>query len=122
MAALHDTVAVLICDLYVDLETGACSPDIRFLSSTKLQSWTSIALSHSDMFLTTYLSKLVLVDGRHLSTGEPTNQLFTSATGQQWEPSLPPMPTKRYGTSSVSTRSPEVLVVAGGLGSIHKKL
>ena len=112
VAALHNTVAVLTssCDFFY-------APNILFLSSTNLQSWTSIDLSYQSMSLTIYQSKLVLVGGRHPSTGEPTNQLLTSTTGQQWEPSLPPMPTKRYGTSSVSTRSPEALVVAGGQGS-----
>ena len=56
----------------------------------------------------------VAVGGCHPSTDERTNLLFTSDTGLQWQPSLPPMPTKRSHTSSVSTRSPEVLVVAGG--------
>ena len=75
------------------------------------------------MSLTVYQSKFVLVGGRHPSTGEPTNIVLTSTTGQQWEPSLPPMPTKRYATSSVSTRSsPEVLVVAGGMESRNKLL
>ena len=74
------------------------------------------------MSLTIYQSKFVLVGGRHPSTREATNQLLTSTTGQQWEPSLPPMPTKRYATSSVSTRSPEVLVVAGGQGSSQESL
>ena len=97
-------------------------PDILFLSSTDLNSWTSIALPYKDMSLTTYQSKLVLVGGRHPSTREPTNQLLTSTTGRQWEPSLPPMPTKRYATSSVSTRSPEVLVVTGGRHSIDTQL
>ena len=96
-------------------------PDIVFLS-TKFQSWTSIDLSYQGMSLTIYQSKLVLVGGRHLLTREATNQLFTSTTGQEWESLLPPMPTKRYWTSSVSTRSPEVLVVAGGWGSNDKKL
>ena len=92
-------------------------PDILFLSSTNLRLWTSIVQSHQSMSLTTYQSKLVLVGGLHLYTHGPTNQLLTSTTGRQWERSLPPMPTKRYGTSSVSTRSPEVLVVAGGRDS-----
>ena len=99
------------------------STDILFLSSTDLQSWTSIDLSHRLMSLTTYQSKFVLVGGHHHSTGGITNELLTSTTGHQWEASLPPMPTKRYGTSSVSTRSsPEVLVVAGGLGPNNKHL
>ena len=89
-------------------------PDIVFLSSTNLQSWTRIDLQYEDMSLTTYQSKFVLVGGRHPSTGKPTNRLLTSITRQDREPSLPPMPTKRYETSSVSTRSLEVLVVAGG--------
>ena len=65
----------------------------------------------------------VAVGGRHLlTTYVCTNLLFTSDTGLQWQPSLPPMPTKRYHTSSVHTRSPEVLVVAGGSGSGGKVL
>ena len=116
VAALHDTVAVLTSGIIY-----GC-PDVLFLSSTNLSSWTSIDLSYEYMSLTTYQSKLVLVGGRHPSTHEPTNQLLTSTTGQQWEPSLPPMPTTRYRTSSVSTRSPEVLVVAGGQGSNGKEL
>ena len=66
------------------------------------------------MSLTTYQSKFTLVGGRHHSTRELTNTLHTSTTGQQWEPSLPPMPTKRYRTSSVSNRSLEMLIVARG--------
>ena len=69
------------------------------------------------MSLTTYQSKFTLVGGRHRSTHELTNTLHTSTTGRQWEPSLPPMPTKRSRTSSVSTRSPEMLIVAGGQDS-----
>ena len=115
VAALHDTVAVLTNHYFT-------SADILFLSSTNFRSWTSIDLSYIDMSLTIYQSKLVLVGGRHPSTREATNQLLTSATGRQWEPSLPPMPTKRYCTSSVSTRSPEVLVVAGGQGSSQEEL
>ena len=69
------------------------------------------------MSLTTYQSKFTLVGGCHHSTGEVTNTLHTRTTGRQWEPSLPPMPTKRSFTSSVSTRSQKMLIVAGGKGS-----
>ena len=69
------------------------------------------------MSLTTYQDKLVAVGGRHPSTREATDQLLTSATGEDWQPSLPPMPTKRFYTSSVSAVSPEVIIVAGGTGS-----
>ena len=74
------------------------------------------------MSLTTYQSKFTLVGGRHHFTGEFTNTLHTSITGQQWEPSLPPMPTKRSYASSVSTRSPEMLIVVGGRSSNDKAL
>ena len=88
----------------------------ELLISSDLRKWTTIGLQYFNMSLTVYQSKFVLVGGRSSSTIEPTNIVLTSTTGEEWEPSLPPMPTKRYDTSSVSTRSPEVLVVAGGVG------
>ena len=102
--------------------TFAGGPDEVFISSTDLHSWTESELLYHRMSLAIYQSKFVAVGGWDLSTGEATNTILTSTTGQQWEPSLPPMPTKRYVTSSVSTTSPEVLVVAGGQGSDHKVL
>ena len=90
--------------------------------STDLQSWTATELPYRLMSLAIYQSKFVAVGGWDLSTGKITNTIFTSTTGRQWEPSLPPMPTKRYRTSSVSTTSPEVLVVAGGTGSDRAEL
>ena len=91
--------------------------DVLHISSTDLHSWTTTTLPYECMSLTTYQSMFVAVGGCYPSTEEPIDLLFTSDTGLQWQPSLPPMPTKRSYTSSVSTRSPEVLVVAGGLGS-----
>ena len=90
--------------------------------STDLRSWTTTTLPYKDMSLTTYQSMFVAVGGRHPSTYKPTNLLFTSDTGLKWKPSLHPMPTKRSHTSSVSTRSPEVLVVASGQSSGWTKL
>ena len=72
------------------------------------------------MSLTTYLSRFVAVGGR--VHNKPTNELLTSTSGLEWEPSLPPMPMKRYMTSSVSGRSPEALVVAGGQDSQGRKM
>ena len=91
--------------------------DTLHISSTNLHSWTTTRLPYSGMSLTTYQDKLVAVGGCHLSTLEVTDQLLTSATGEDWQPSLLPMPTKRYCTSSVSAGSPEVIIVAGGRGS-----
>ena len=87
----------------------------KLFVSSDLRKWTTIDLQYFSTSLTVYQSKFVLVGG-HYHTLEPTNIVLTSTTGLQWEPSLPPMPTKRYRTTSVSTRSPEVLVVAGGVG------
>ncbi len=89
--------------------------------STDLHSWTTTRAPYQYSSLTTYQSKFVLVGGRHPSTGT-TNSLLTSTTGLDWKPSLRAMPTPRYFTSSVSGGSPEVLVVAGGLGSPGKYL
>ena len=105
-AVLHDRVAILT--------QRDWSNDVLHISSTDLHSWTTTTLPYQGMSLTTYQSTFVAVGGRHPSTYEPTDLLFTSDTGLQLQPSLLPMPTKRSYTSSVSTRSPEVLVVAGG--------
>ena len=96
-------------------------PDFVYISSTELRSWTETELPYNDMSLTIYQSKFVAVGGYDPSTRKATNTILTSTTGRQWEPSLPPMPTKRFRTSSVSTTSPEVLVVAGGQGSDYKE-
>ena len=99
------------------LEMSLTDGDTVRISSTNLHSWTTTTLPYYHMSLTTYQDKLVAVGGRHPSTRESTDQLLTSATGEDWQPSLPPMPTKRYATSSVSAGSPELLIVAGGCGS-----
>ena len=96
--------------------------DILHISSTNLHSWTTTTLPYNYMSLTTYQDKLVAVGGRHPSTLEVTDLLLTSATGEDWQPSLPPMPTKRYYTSSVSAGSPEVIIVAGGRYSNKRDL
>ena len=97
--------------------SGVDGPDVVFISSTNLQSWTETELPYDFMSLTIYQSKFVAVGGLDPSTRNTTNIILTITTERQWEPSLPPMPTKTYDTSSVSTTSPEVLVVAGGKGS-----
>ncbi len=90
--------------------------------STDLHSWTTSDAPYERSSLTTYQSKFVLVGGVHPSTLERTNSLLTSTTGLDWKPSLRAMPTRRYWASSVSGGSPEVLVVAGGLGSHDENL
>ena len=112
-AVLHDRVAILAWrDESIDV----------LHISTDLHLWTTTTLPYQHMSLTTYQSMFVAIGGRHPSSYECTDLLFTCDTRLKWQPSLPPMPTKRSRTSSVSTRSPEVLVVAGGLGSSGREL
>ena len=92
------------------------------LISTDLHSWKVAMLPCHGMSLTTYQSKFVAVGGENLVTSDCTNELWTSDTGQDWLPSLPPMPTKRCLTSSIGTTSPECLVVAGGQSSDHRQI
>ncbi len=93
----------------------------RLHISTDLHSWTTSDAPYRYSSLTTYKSKFVLVGGCHPSTWKLTNSLLTSTTGLDWKPSLHAMPTPRYRASSVSGGSPEVLVVAGGIGISHSK-
>ncbi len=90
--------------------------------STDLHSWTTTRAPYYYSSLSTYQSKFVLVGGLNPSTGKLTNSLLTSTTGRDWKPSLRAMPTPRSYSSSVSGRSPEVLVVVGGRGSHGKWL
>ena len=89
---------------------------VLHIASVDFKSWKTCTLPYSNMSLTTYRSQFVTVGGLDVSNGSATNQLFTSDTGLEWQPSLPPMSTKRCNVSCISTRSPHVLVVAGGLG------
>ena len=99
------------------LDVAGLGGDTLHISSTNLHSWTTTDLPYYYMSLTTYQDKLVAVGGRNCTTLEATDQLLTSARGKYWQPSLPPMPTKRHSTSSVSAGSPEVLIVYGGKDS-----
>ncbi len=109
-AVLQNKVIVMDCD-YRTLHI-----------STDLHSWTTTSAPYEGSSLTTYQSKFVLVGGHHPSTYKLTNSLLTSTTGLDWKPSLRAMPTRRFDASSVSGGSPEVLVVAGGSGSLSKYL
>ncbi len=90
------------------------SCDVLHIASVDLKSWKTSTLPYSNMSLTTYRSQFVAVGGLDKSNFKVTNQLYTSDTGLEWQPSLPPMRTERYYVSCISTRSPHVLVVAGG--------
>lgn len=93
-----------------------------YCASIDLDSWTK--LSELDLLcfgIGTYQSKLVLVGGVKV-TGEVCNDWSLSSNGITWQPSLLPMPTKRYSSAVVNTGNPEYLVVAGGLGESDEAL
>lgn len=95
------------------------APKILMLSPD-FSSWTLIStLPVMDFSLSTYHSKLVMVGGKEIAAPHsPTNKLFWSEDGKNWQPLLPPMPTKRFLPAVVNTRSPEYLVVAGGTRAV----
>ncbi len=94
----------MICDTFIIL-----SADLR-------RSSTYHTLPYQGMSLATYKSKLVTIGGCDPFTKEPTNLVFSSDTGLEWQPLLPRMITKRYRASAISSTSPDVIVVAGGIG------
>ncbi len=106
---LNDKVAILTSNYEM-------SCDVLYIASVDLKSWKTSTLPYRSMSLTTYRSQFVAVGGWDRSNVTAINQLFTSDTGLEWQPSLPPMQTKRYYVSCIGTRSPPLLVVAGGLG------
>ncbi len=77
-----------------------------------------LSVPTKEFTLTHYQSQLVLVGGVDPDDWQcPTNKLWVSADGINWQPSLPPLRERHQGdphSSAVNTGSPECLVVAGG--------
>lgn len=69
--------------------------------------------------LTHYHSQLVLVGGVKTDTEEPTDTLWASDGGSNWQLSLPRMGVKRVSPTAVNAGHPECLVVASGTTSLH---
>lgn len=101
---------------------GQKSGDMLYIASTDLESWTRTPFPFAGVALATYKSVLVIIGGHSPLYREVTNDLWTSATGYDWQPSLPPMPTKRYDVSAISAGSPDHLVVAGGVDFHSREL
>ncbi len=91
-----------------------------FISSLdNLSSWTTVETPTDCSALTTYHSQLVLIGGREASSDEVTNKLWISDHDaiMNWKSSLLlPMPTRRCGSSAVTSGTPESIIVAGGWG------
>ena len=83
-----------------------------------MDTWETLQSPTRYSALTTYHNKLRLVGGVEASTHQTTNQLWVFEEGEQtWTQPLPPMPTRRWGASAVSTQ--DHLIVAGGHSSRH---
>lgn len=95
-------------------ETITCAPIDSDLGKT--ENWTQLPLPEAvGSVLTTYRSRLVLVGGRErCNILNALNDVWTSADGTDWQKSLPPMPTHRFGATIVKSEGPESLVVVGG--------
>ena len=94
-------------------------PELFISSVDDLNSWTAVETPTYYSALTTYHSQLVLIGGREASSNEVTNKLWISEHDaiMNWKSSvLPPMPTRRYYSSAVTTGTPESIIVAGGWG------
>ncbi len=106
---LHDKLCVMIAE----------SPELFISSLDSLSSWTTVETPTCSSALTTYHSQLVLIGGKESSSTEVTNKLWISEHEviMNWKSSLlPPMPTRRYCSSAVTTGTPESIIVAGGMG------
>ncbi len=94
-------------------------PELYISSLDSLSSWTRVETPTHSSALTTYHSQLVLIGGWDASSKEVTNKLWISDQDaiMNWKSSLlPPMPTRRYRSSAVTTGTPESIIVAGGRG------
>ncbi len=94
-------------------------PELFISSLVDLSSWTTVETPTRSSAFTTYHSQLVLIGGNEVSSKEVTNKLWISEQDaiMNWKSSLlPPMPTRRYGSSAVTTGTPESIIVAGGRG------
>ena len=98
--------------LYVGL-TGTCQVFSYTIYTSS--SWSQLPDSPTSNGTSVIVNNLLtLVGGDHCGT--PTNQLFSltgEGSGRRWTEEFPPMPTKRWGSSALCTRT--ALIVAGGV-------
>jgi len=92
-----------------------------YIYDPTMDTWETLQSPTSYSALTTYHNKLLQVGGMEASTGQTTNQLWVFEGGEQtWTQPLPPMPTRQYGASAVSTQ--DHLIVAGGFNNSGHRL
>ncbi len=91
-----------------------------FISSDTFYNWNICQVPSKGFSLTCFRSKLVLVGGKETGTQKLTNNLWVSSEGENWELSLPPMPTERE--FPITTAIAETLMVAGGYSEHMEQL
>ena len=116
---MDDAQAVWLGDkLYVGggVTSGSKSNARLYSYTPTTDTWSEIDTPVYWFALSTYHSQLVLVGGREYvgegRDGPATNKLWTLTGHDQWRESLPPITTKRWGSSAVEFA--DNLVVAGG--------
>lgn len=117
------SIVTLSGKLYVGLHGVIPGDGSLYEFCADLASWSAVHVQHVPCVyydLATYCSQLVLVGGIVLLEGV-TNQLWVRVD-DNWQPSLPPMPTKRFGATAVNTGTPDYLIVVGGQGIIDQPL
>ena len=99
---------------YVNMETiGYNLNDVLFEFSSDLSTCNMLPPCPSSApGIATYRNQLVVAGGAIFMC--PTDQVWVSNDGQAWNPSLPPMPRRRYAPTLVNTGTPEYLLVVGG--------
>ena len=117
---IRDTQAVLLeSKVYIgggNVLSGASNvlSSRLLIYSLAKNSWDMLRTPTKWFGLSTYHSQLVLVGGKDPTRmGSATNRLWVLDGQSHWTQPLPPMLTKCYGTSAVSTGNH--LIVAGGL-------
>jgi len=86
-----------------------------FAYNSKSHKWSELPMCPNHMygFSLAVVNCLLTAIGGKIPDGDVTNSLL-SLSGKKWTEQLPPMPTKRWLTTTVSSASS--LVVAGGIG------
>ena len=123
----HDAKAVYFEDkLYVGGGTVTTTVSLRdeaslYIYTPTTDLWEAVSTPVSLFAPITYHSQLILVGGvEYVGESQPgplTNKLWTLSAQDQWQETLPPMKTKRYGASAVSYG--DHLLVAGGGSEIE---
>ena len=100
--------------VYIVGEKGETTLYVSHIQSD-FRIWRELKTPTAFSAISTYRSQLVLVGG--VTETETITKVWTSKDGRCWEPTLPPLSIQRIFPCAVNTKSPECLVVAGGVAN-----